>query len=109
MRKRLDEKFCVELGRRIKEVHNKGALTGARLCEILNVSRQQWNYIVNGKRMPTILFLVGFSKVYGVSIDKLVDGIELTKGYGDFLTRQQTMIDIIKKAEKEKALARRKR
>ena len=49
-------------------------LTQKRLCEDLSISRANYSYFENGRRMPDIDTLLLISEYYGVSLDELVTG-----------------------------------
>lgn len=50
-------------------------LTQKELCADLNISRANYSYFENGRRMPDIDTLLLFAGYYGVSLDELVTGV----------------------------------
>lgn len=55
-------------------------LTQKRLCEDLNISRTNYSYFENGRRMPDIDTLLHIAKYYGISLDELVTGARPAAG-----------------------------
>ena len=49
-------------------------LTQKQLCEDLSISRANYSYFENGRRMPDIDTLLLIAEYYGVSLDELVTG-----------------------------------
>lgn len=49
-------------------------ITQKQLCEDLNISRANYSYFENGRRMPDIDTLLLFAQYYGITLDELVTG-----------------------------------
>lgn len=101
MAREKDPDFTKELGTRMKVIQENGVLTIARLCRMLEITRQFWHLISKGERVPNLPTLIGFCKIYGITIDELVKDIPIVIGYGRYEENQRKMIEIIKKQEGE--------
>ncbi|MFT3985334.1 MAG: helix-turn-helix transcriptional regulator [Lachnospiraceae bacterium] len=59
------------LGLKLLELRQKHYLTQRQLCEDLNISRANYSYFENGRRVPDINTLLLFAQYYKVSLDDL--------------------------------------
>lgn len=57
---------------KLLELRQERNLTQKQLCEKLNLSRTNYSYFENGRRMPDIDTLLLFAEFYSVSLDELV-------------------------------------
>ena len=62
------------LSLKLLELRQKHNLTQKQLCEDLNISRANYSYFENGRRMPDIDTLLLIAEYYAVSLDELVTG-----------------------------------
>lgn len=62
------------LSLKLLELRQQRDLTQKQLCEDLNISRANYSYFENGRRMPDIDTLLLIAQYYGVSLDELVTG-----------------------------------
>ena len=63
----------MELGRKIKQLRYKAAMTQEQLAEKLNIGAQSVSKWENGVTMPDISLLPLLAEIFGVSIDDLFD------------------------------------
>ena len=61
------------LGQKIKEIRRKFGLSQEQLAEIMNVSRQAITKWENDGGLPDVTNLQELSKVFGVTVDYLLD------------------------------------
>lgn len=62
------------LSLKLLELRQEHELTQKKLCSDLNISRANYSYFENGRRMPDVDTLLLFADYYGVSLDELVTG-----------------------------------
>lgn len=62
------------LSLKLLELRQERNLTQKELCAKLNISRTNYSYFENGRRMPDIDTLLLIAEFYGVSLDELVTG-----------------------------------
>ncbi len=87
---RLFEKGVLRLiGKRIKEIRTKMNITQKELAARLNVGQGAVSNWENGKRVPDIGILNAFSKLSGVSLDKIVG----SKKNESYFSYAQTYLD----------------
>lgn len=60
------------LGLKLLELRQKRGLTQKQLCSDLNISRANYSYFENGRRIPDLNTLLLIAKFYSVSLDELV-------------------------------------
>lgn len=77
------------LSLKLLELRQKRGLTQKRLCEDLHISRTNYSYFENGRRMPDIDTLLSISAYYAVSLDELVTGTPSTANHSDHDTANQ--------------------
>lgn len=66
------------LSLKLLELRQERNLTQKELCAKLNISRTNYSYFENGRRMPDIDTLLLIAEFYGVSLDELVTGTHST-------------------------------
>ena len=62
------------LSLKLLELRQQHKLTQKELCTKLNISRANYSYFENGRRIPDLDTLLLFAQFYGVSLDELVTG-----------------------------------
>lgn len=60
------------LGLKLLGLRQKHGLTQKQLCSELNISRANYSYFENGRRIPDLGTLLLIAKFYSVSLDELV-------------------------------------
>ena len=63
-----------KLSLKLLSLRQERDLTQKQLCEDLSISRANYSYFENGRRMPDIDTLLLIAEYYGVSLDELVTG-----------------------------------
>lgn len=62
------------LSLKLLELRQERNLTQKELCVKLNISRTNYSYFENGRRVPDVDTLLLIAEFYGVSLDELVTG-----------------------------------
>lgn len=62
------------LSLKLLELRQERNLTQKELCAKLNISRTNYSYFENGRRVPDVDTLLLIAEFYGVSLDELVTG-----------------------------------
>jgi len=62
------------LSLKLLELRQERNLTQKELCAKLNISRTNYSYFENGRRVPDVDTLLLIAAFYGVSLDELVTG-----------------------------------
>lgn len=60
------------LGLKLLELRQENNLTQKQLCSKLNISRANYSYFENGRRIPDLSTLLLIAKFYSISLDELV-------------------------------------
>lgn len=60
------------LGLKLLELRQRNNLTQKQLCSELNISRANYSYFENGRRIPDLSTLLLIANFYSVSLDELV-------------------------------------
>ncbi len=63
----------------LKIIRKQKRLTQQKVALDLSISRESLSYYENGKRQPSLEFLVTLSSYFNVSIDYLITGKEFKK------------------------------
>ena len=63
-----------KLSLKLLSLRQERDLTQKQLCEDLSISRANYSYFENGRRMPDIDTLLLIAEYYGISLDELVTG-----------------------------------
>ena len=76
-RRSMSDSDLRKVGKRLKEARKKAGLTQKQAGIAANVSGSAVVYYECGHMLPTIGRLVRLCRAYGISIDGLVEGLEL--------------------------------
>ncbi len=83
------------LGLKLLELRQEHGLTQKQLCSELNISRANYSYFENGRRIPDLNTLLLIAKYYSISLDELVSyKIGLSDGYRANDTNFETAIKL---------------
>lgn len=57
----------------LKELRQSKNFSQAHMAELLGISRQYYNFIENGKKLPDLTFsiVVQLSEIFGISLEKI--------------------------------------
>ncbi|MBQ7065019.1 MAG: helix-turn-helix transcriptional regulator [Firmicutes bacterium] len=76
------------IGERMRELREERMLTSKRVAEILQLTPQCYSHYEMGRRNPGIQDLISLSKLYGITLDEMVDGVYFGKTSFEELTEK---------------------
>lgn len=65
------------IGKNMKRLRDCNEMKQEELAEYLNIRRQTLSAYETGRCIPNIYILLQISKIFGVSVDELIRGVEL--------------------------------